>query len=110
MAETNQPPVHELLEHIVSRITSVSSPMRVVLFGSAARGESGRDSDFDLMVVEQTVNDRRGEMTRLRRALRDLRVPVDVVVVSQGEWDRYRDIPGTVVYPAAHEGRIIFAR
>ncbi|MCL6613558.1 MAG: nucleotidyltransferase domain-containing protein [Firmicutes bacterium] len=104
------PLTQDLLDGIVKRITAVSTPTRVVLFGSFARGDSHDDSDLDLMVVEPEVTARREKMVRMRRALRDLRIPVDVVVVSQGEWERYRDIKGTIIYPAAHEGKTLFAR
>ena len=40
-----------LLAEIVRRLVEVYHPERVYLFGSAARGDSGPDSDYDLMVV-----------------------------------------------------------
>ena len=79
---------------------------RVILFGSRARGYSGPDSDLDFLVVEPTVRSRREEAVRLRDVLRPLRIPVDVLVVSQDAFREWSDTPGTILYEAAHEGRI----
>ena len=77
----------------------------MVLFGSYARGTPRDDSDLDLLVIETDAKPRRAEMARLRLALRSLRVPVDIVVVSRAAFESLADIPGTVYYRAQHEGR-----
>lgn len=81
----------------------------IIVFGSAARGETTRNSDLDILVVEPTVTDQWGEMVRLRRAIRPVRVAADVIVVSQETFDRWADTPNTVLYEAAHEGRVFHA-
>ena len=82
---------------------------KVILFGSPARGHAGPDSDLDFLVVEPQVRDRRHEMVRLRDVVRTLRVPVDVLVVSEDAFDEWADTPGTVYYEACHEGRVMHA-
>ncbi len=81
----------------------------VILFGSYARGDAGENSDVDFLVVEPSVTARRNEMIRLRDVLRPLRIPVDVLVVSQDTYDAWVDTPGTVLYEAAKEGRLFRA-
>jgi len=44
--------------------------VKIVLFGSRARGDADMDSDFDFLVVERDPKDRHAEMVRLGRALR----------------------------------------
>ncbi|MBM4035079.1 MAG: nucleotidyltransferase domain-containing protein [Planctomycetes bacterium] len=78
---------------------------RVILFGSHARGEAGPDSDLDFVVVEPAVTARRSEQVRLRDVLRPLRIPVDILVVSEAAFRDWAETPGTVLYEAAHEGR-----
>ena len=56
---------------------------RVILFGSHARGEAGRNSDLDFLVIEPSVEHPASESVRLRRALGDLVVAADVIVVSE---------------------------
>lgn len=62
-----------------------TSPARILLFGSHARGEARADSDLDFLVIEQHLVDPYAETVRLRKALRGLGVPVDIVVVSASE-------------------------
>mgnify|MGYP001573079277 CR=1 FL=1 len=77
---------------------------RVILFGSAARGDARPDSDLDFLVIEPQVNARRAEMVRLSDALRRLGVYADVLVVSEKNFRELADFPGTVLYDAAREG------
>jgi len=79
---------------------------KVILFGSHARGTPHGQSDLDFLVVEPELNDRHGEMVRLRQVLRPLRVPVDVLVVSAKVFEEWRDTPNTVIHEAAREGKV----
>lgn len=81
----------------------------ILLFGSHARGDAKADSDLDFLVIEPEVKARRKEMARLTDAVRSLRVPVDVLVVSKKTFDEWRDVPGTVISAAASEGKILYA-
>ena len=82
---------------------------RVILFGSYARGEADEDSDLEFLVIEPKVWARREEMVRLRRVLRSLHIPVQILVASQKTFDEWADTPGTVLYEAAREGKIFDA-
>jgi predicted nucleotidyltransferase len=80
---------------------------RVVLFGSYARGDAREDSDVDFLVIEPVVADRAREMVRLRRLLRPLRIPVDVLVYSYEEVNRWAHQPGSALYWALREGKVM---
>jgi predicted nucleotidyltransferase len=80
---------------------------RIVVFGSYARGDATSDSDVDLLVIENGPIDRRAEMVRLRRVLSPLRIPVDVLVVTAKEVEEWGHLPGTALYPALREGRVL---
>lgn len=84
-----------------------SSPARVILFGSRARGEGRHDSDLDFLVIEEHVESKLEEMVRLRDTLATIDVPVDIVVVSREEMERSRLRPGSVVRRAMAEGRVL---
>jgi predicted nucleotidyltransferase len=77
----------------------------VILFGSYARGDASTQSDVDFLVIEPQLSDRRSEMVRLRSALRPLRLPVDVLVVSRHAFEAWKDTPNNVIYEAARKGR-----
>jgi predicted nucleotidyltransferase len=93
----------------ISRRLADATPARtrVVLFGSRARGENGERSDVDVLVIEPTVDDPIQESVRLRRVLRGLGVPIDVLVVEQAEADRRSVVQGTVIERALREGRTL---
>ena len=97
----------DTIRQAVATLVAVANPQRIVLFGSHARGDAGPDSDLDLLVVEKEVPHRAQEMVRLSRALRPLRVPVDVLVVTEEELQRYGDEPGSVYWWALKEGRVL---
>ena len=84
-----------------------ASPSQVVLFGSRATGGARPDSDLDFLVIEEHVDSKLDEMVRLRDALANMDVPVDIIVVSREEAiDRARR-PGSVVGRALAEGRVL---
>jgi predicted nucleotidyltransferase len=98
----------DVIREMTERIVASTSPVRVILFGSQARGTSHGGSDVDFLVIERDPVDVRAEAIRLRRLVRSLGVPVDIVAVGQAFADRYWDIPGTVLYPAFKEGRVLY--
>lgn len=100
----------ELLEEIKRRILAVSNPEKIVLFGSYARGDFKPDSDLDLLVVQGDVKAVRQESVRLRRALRGLLIPIDVIVVTSQQMERHRDTVGLIYGPALQEGRVLYER
>jgi len=84
-----------------------SSPARVILFGSHARGDAGAHSDLDFLVIEPDVPDRHAEMVRLRSALHGMRRPIDVLVYSDAQVEEWGKVPGTVLHAALAEGRVL---
>lgn len=96
------------IDEAVATIASAASPECIVLFGSHARGDAREDSDLDLLVIERQVENRGGEMVRLRRALRPMRIPVDILVVSSDEARELGSQPGNAIYWALKEGRTVY--
>lgn len=95
----------DALTQILGRV----QPELVILFGSWARGEAGPDSDLDLLVVLPFEGPRHQVAITLLMALGNLPAPKDLVVLRPEEWERDKNLPGTVAYPAAHEGVVIYA-
>jgi predicted nucleotidyltransferase len=97
----------DLIDEAARRIVASAPGARVVLFGSHARGEAGPDSDVDLLVVEPHVPDRFAEIVRLQRVLAPLRLPADVVVVSEAHVAEWGDVQSTMLHDALREGRVL---
>ncbi len=98
------------LPEITRRILSVSDPEKIILFGSYARGDNDPDSDLDLMVIIKNVATPRAESNRLRRSLRGMLVPVDLIVATPEQIDYYGDIVGYIYHTALAEGKIVYER
>jgi predicted nucleotidyltransferase len=84
---------------------AASCPAEVLLFGSYARGDAKTGSDLDLMVIEDQIDDKTAEYLKIHRAVGSMGVGVDIVVISREDFERRRQVPGTVPYWAAREGR-----
>ena len=98
----------ETITRLTELLIEAAKPQRIIVFGSQARGEAGEDSDLDVMVVEEGVSDRAGEMVRLNRLLRSLDIPVDLLAVSAEKFNYWCDTPGNVYFEAATEGEVLY--
>ncbi|MGB2710823.1 MAG: nucleotidyltransferase domain-containing protein [Conexibacter sp.] len=98
----------EVIEQIGTLLGKAAPPnSRVVLFGSHARGTATADSDYDVLVIEPTVESPISEAVRLRRELRSLGVPIDIVVMDEAKAKRRAAVRGTMVERALREGRLL---
>jgi predicted nucleotidyltransferase len=95
------------IEEAARRIAAAAPGARVILFGSHARGDAGPDSDVDLLVIEPRVEDHNREVVRLQRVLAPLRLPADVIVVSEQHVEEWGDVESTMVHDALREGRVL---
>ena len=90
------------------RIGEAARARRVVLFGSAARGEMGKRSDLDFLVVIPPGRHRRAAWKRARRAVGKCygldRPDMDIVVAREETVRKWRDCPYMVYKPALDEG------
>lgn len=97
----------DLLESVVAYFR----PRRVILFGSAARGEAGPDSDLDLLVILD--DDAPPEQRTLRagdRARRSFRRAADVIPVRESTFEVKSRIAGTLSHAARTEGIVVYER
>ena len=96
------------LDEIVRRIVEVAQPQRIILFGSAARGTIGPDSDIDLLVVKEGPVHRRHLAQRIYRHMLGVGQAVDIIVATPEDLERYGGSPGMVYRQALEEGREIY--
>jgi len=99
----------KVLDEIIRRIVEVAQPEKIIMFGSAARGEMGPNSDVDVLVVKSDV-EHRGRLTGdIYMNLIGVGQAIDVVVVTPKDIERYRDSIGLIIKPALQEGEVIYA-
>lgn len=102
------PVFEEIIPELVSRIVQAVHPKRIILFGSAARGQMGPQSDLDVLVIMPVGTHRRETERIINRALLRLGVPTDVVVVTEEDVERLAHEESMVICPAIREGKEIY--
>jgi len=96
-----------IIAELVKAVVRAAQPEKIVLFGSAARGEMGPNSDYDLLVIK-------GGKFNYWRVMRDIynelpgAAAVDAVLVTAEAAERYRDTHCLVICPALREGKVIY--
>lgn len=106
--------LNQIIQDVVATTVAAVAPERIILFGSYARGNPGPDSDVDLLVVAGTPStpayQRQDELRRIRRALRGLRISVDILLYTPEEIDAWRDSPNHVIARSLREGVTVYER
>ena len=100
----------ETLREVVRRIVEIAQPEKIILFGSAATGRMGPNSDLDFCVIKGGSFDRGRIAQEIYHSLRDLEYAKDVIVVTPWEVERYKDCPALIVYPVLREGKVLYER
>ena len=110
MASSQQvtPLTSELIEGVVARLREVANPRTIILFGSYSRGEETPGSDLDLVVILPEVHNHVYEMVRLRHALIDIDMPIDVLVYSESDVATRGAWPGTALHEALATGQVLY--
>ncbi len=106
----NPPITDQILEEVVRRILAAGSPLKIVLFGSRARGEAGPRSDLDVLIIEESDLPRYKRAAPYLRALTGVYPAKDVVVWTPREIDAWSSEPNAFVTTALREGRTLYAR
>jgi len=101
---TAQAAIHQITNRIARRF----KPDKIVLFGSHARGNTGPDSDVDILVIMPVNGSRRKTQVNIRCEIHDIPVAKDIVVVTPSEAERQQHLAGTIVRPAMQEGHILY--
>ena len=95
---------------MVRRIVEQFDPVKIILFGSFASGTADADSDVDLLVVMNVASSKRKQAAQIDLALADVGLPKDIIVVTPAEAWKYRDVVGSIIYPALREGKVLYER
>jgi uncharacterized protein len=104
----------EQLASLAQRIIDLANPRRVILFGSQATETAREGSDIDLLIVGDRpmgeTGSRRREIARIRRGLPLLGIPIDILLFTPDEVERWRHTTNHVVSDALREGRVLYER
>ena len=98
-----------IIAELIRRITEVEKPLRIILFGSTARGDSHFHSDLDVLLVMPNGTNRRITAQNVYKNLIGFGRSVDVVVPTEEDLERYSDNFSLILHPALREGKEIYA-
>jgi predicted nucleotidyltransferase len=100
----------EAIRNAVGKLAVEFDPERIILFGSQARGDADLYSDVDLLVITPLRGTRRAMMVAMDRTLRGSGFARDIIILTPDEFERDKEIPGTVARPAWKEGVTLYVR
>ncbi len=100
---------NEQLNEIIRRIVETAHPLRIILFGSVARGQARPDSDIDILVVMPDGTHRRNAMTVIYKAMLGSKLDVDVVVATVSDMKNYGETSGLIYREALTQGVQLYA-
>ena len=100
--------LNKTVQEAASRIVSAAKPARVLLFGSAVKGEMTKDSDLDFLVIMRGAVHRRQTAQKIYRNLHGLGIAIDIVVATEDDVKKFGARNGSVLKPALQNGRVIY--
>jgi uncharacterized protein len=101
-------PIVRDIELLQYRIQDVLRPDSIYLFGSQASETATKESDIDLLVVMDSDLPPRKRNMLVKRLFPHRSFSLDAFVYTPQEFQRYKNVPGTIAYQAAHHGRLLY--
>ena len=102
-------PDTNILNQLVQHIVEIVDPLKIILFGSAVRGEMGPDSDIDVLIVMPEGVHRRKTAQLLYREIRGLGVPFDILVTTPKNLEKHKNNIGLIYQTILREGKEVYA-
>ncbi|HEY6340235.1 MAG TPA: nucleotidyltransferase domain-containing protein [Bryobacteraceae bacterium] len=101
----------ETIAEITRRLVEYFHPERIYLFGSAATGEMGPDSDLDFCVVLPDDAPKELYRPRAREAIRGIGTAVDLIRLPVTDFDaRAKYVAASLPAAVLREGRLLYDR
>ena len=85
-------------------------PVRVILFGSHARGDADRYSDIDILVIMENGVDKINTEISIRKKVKDLPGGKDILVATTNDVEQRGNVCGYALYYAIREGVVTYER
>ena len=110
MSENKSANSDPILQDVVKRLVDAYHPNKIYLFGSRARGSASSASDYDLLLVVSEEADRKLKMAgKAYEALWGIKVPVDVVVWTDNEFNKRLHLSNSLPAVVTREGTLLHA-
>ncbi len=108
MKELKNAEVSIIKEHVLKVLQNIgASAQRIILFGSRARKDFTRFSDYDILIITNRtfeINEKMRISKNIRTYLAKMGIDVDIIIKSDNEVEVLKDKPGSIVRNALKEG------
>ena len=103
--------INHIAEEVTKRLVKEFDPERIFLFGSHVWGNPDRDSDLDLlMIVQHSEHSPAKRASLAYRCLRDITYPLDILVKTRKEVERYSAISSALEYKILTQGKLLYGQ
>jgi len=93
----------------IQKIVVTCQPRKIILFGSYVQGNMDVNSDLDILVITgEQIENPRHESVRIRRALKESFMPMDILVVTESKFEELKNIPGLIYREANTYGEVAY--
>jgi predicted nucleotidyltransferase len=96
------------IESITIQIIEKYEPQKIILFGSAARGESGSDSDADFLIIKKDTPFYGADRIRELSRIVNRNIPVDFLVYRPEEFEKRVEMGDPFLKAIIKEGRVLY--
>ena len=96
------------IQNITQQIIQKYKPDKIILFGSAARGEGTPDSDADFLIIKKDTplygSDRIRELSRLV----ERKIPIDLLIYRPEEFEKRLQMGDPFLKSILKEGKTLY--
>lgn len=98
------------IDEIKNTIINAVSPEKIILFGSYAAGNPGKDSDIDILIIQDSSLNQHQRNMRIRRLFPHRNFSLDVFVFTRQEEKQFKKVKGTILNTAFTRGTVLYER
>lgn len=98
------------INEVISRIATKFNPEKIILFGSYANGIPNKDSDVDLLIIQESDLPMHQRGFDIRMSLRGMMIPMDILIYTKSEFDLEKDKSFSFLNSAMKNSKIVHER
>ena len=96
------------IDEVIAKIVQSYKPMKIILFGSYALGNPGKDSDVDLLIIKETTQPRWKRGREINRLFNPYPFPMDILVYTPDEFNEGMEKKRPFLHEIATKGKVLY--
>jgi len=102
--------INPAIQRLTQKMLTVGNPLKIILFGSRARGDSQPGSDYDFLIIEPSDEKRYKRAAKYRRALKNIPGAKDILVWTPEEVTAWQEVPNSFIATVLTEGILVYEK